>query len=331
MKRIAALFLALFIIATAFVACTQPNTDNNENNNDNTNNENNNDNGNNENNTPTENEYTLSIGVVVTENLATLKLTETVATLVTDKDGKIVLCRIDCVDYSGKYDTEGALITTAPTSKVTLGDAYSGMPAGSWATQGAAFEQFVIGKTQAEVTALVNENGYAADAELIASCSINISDIAKAVDNAFKSANKVTFKTTAESFTAGLNYKGAVKDASTDESKSITFTATYAATVLVEGKVVAAILDCAEASLKDITDDGAASVSFAGTKREQGDNYTMTSGAWYVQADAYAKAAEGKSAADIATIATEGVAGCTMPYSTYDFKAALESAVASAR
>lgn len=325
MKRIAALFLALFIIATAFVACTQPNTDNNDNN-DNTNNENNN-----ENNTPTENEYSLSIGVVVTEKLATLKLTETVATIVTDKDGKIVLCRIDCVDYSAKYDEDGALITTAPTSKVTLGDAYSGMPAGSWATQGAAFEQFVIGKTQAEVTALVNESGYAADAELIASCSINISDIAKAVDNAFKSTAKVTFKTTATTFTAGLNYKGAVADSSTDESKNVKFTATYAATVLVEGKVVATILDCAEASLVNVGDEGAESISYAGTKREQGDSYAMTSGAWYVQADAYAKSAEGKTATDIATLATEGVAGCTMPYSTYDFKAAIETAVASAR
>ena len=321
MKRIAALFLALFIIATAFVACTQPNTDNNDNN----------DNTNNENNTPTENEYALSIGVVVTENLATLKLTETVATIVTDKDGKIVLCRIDCVDYSAKYDEDGALITTAPTSKVTLGDAYSGMPAGSWATQGSAFEQFVIGKTQADVTALVNESGYAADAELIASCSINIGDIAKAVDNAFKSTAKVTFKTTATTFTAGLNYKGAVADSSTDESKNVKFTATYAATVLVEGKVVATILDCAEASLVNVGDEGAESISYASTKREQGDSYAMTSGAWYVQADAYAKSAEGKTATDIATLATEGVAGCTMPYSTYDFKAAIETAVASAR
>ncbi len=324
MKRIAALFLALFIIATAFIACTVPNTDNNDNNNnDNTNNDNNN--------TPTENEYNLSIGVVVTENLATLKLTETVATIVTDKDGKIVLCRIDCVDYAAKYDDAGALVTTAPTSKVTLGDNYGSMPAGTWATQGAAFEKFVIGKTQAEVTALVNESGYAADAELIASCSINIADIAKAVDNAFKSEKKVSFKTTATTLTAGLNYKGAVADASTDESKDVKFTATYAATVLVDGKVVATILDCAEATLKNIGDEGAESVSFAGTKREQGDSYVMTSGAWYVQADAYAKAAEGKTATDIATLATEGVAGCTMPYSTYDFKAAIETAVASAR
>ena len=50
--------------------------------------------------TPVEKDYSLAIGVVVTENLKTLKLTETVATIVTDADGKIVLCRLDCVDAS---------------------------------------------------------------------------------------------------------------------------------------------------------------------------------------------------------------------------------------
>ena len=316
MKRIASLFLALFIIASAFIACTTtPDTPNTPD----------------EPSAPTEKDYTLSIGVVVTENLTTLKLTETVAAIVTDKDGKIVLCRVDCVDYTAKYDTEGALDLTAPTSKVTLGDSYSGMPAGSWAKQGSALEKAVIGKTQTEVAAMVGTDGKFTDAELVASCSINVADLAKAIDNAFKSEKKVAFKSTADTFTAGLSVKSAVSDSSTDEVKNVKLTATYASTVMVEGKVVAAILDCAEAELKNVGDEGAESLSFAGTKRSQGDNYAMTGGAWYVQADAYAKSAEGKSSADISGIATEGVAGCTMPYSTYDFKAALETAVKTAR
>lgn len=315
MKRIASLFLALFIIASAFIACTTtPETPNTPN----------------EPSAPTEKDYTLSIGVVVTENLATLNLTETVATIVTDKDGKIVLCRVDCVDYKAKYDTEGALDLTAPVSKVTLGDSYT-MPAGSWAKQCSALEKAVVGKTQSEVAAMVGTDGKFTDAELVASCSFNVTDLAKAIDNAFKSEKKVTFKSTADTFTAGLSVKGAVADSSTDEVKNIKFTATYASTVMVEGKVVAAILDCAEAELKNVGEEGAESLSFAGTKRTQGDNYAMTSGAWYVQADAYAKSAEGKTSADISGLATEGVAGCTMPYSTFDFKAALETAVKTAR
>ena len=52
MKRIAALFIALFIIATAFVACTTPGTPNNDNN-DNNNGDNNDNTGNDNGNTKT--------------------------------------------------------------------------------------------------------------------------------------------------------------------------------------------------------------------------------------------------------------------------------------
>ena len=317
MKKIVsfALVLVLVLAAFAFVACeTKENNDNKDDN---------------KNNTPAEKTYDLAIGVVVAPSLTSNKLTETVATIVTDADGKIVLCKVDCIDYSAKYGEDGALVTSAPASKVTLGDHYM-MPAGSWATQVEALEKFVVGKTQAEV-AEVAANGYAADADLKASCSFNIADLIKAIDNAFKSEHKVSFTSKATSFTAGLSAVGAVKDSSADESKNVTLTANYAAAVLADGKVVAAILDTAEAQLVGVTEEGAASVSFAGTKREQGDAYAMTSGAWYVQADAYAQSAVGKTASDIATLATEGVAGCTMPYSTYDFKAGIEAAVKAAK
>ena len=46
-------------------------------------------------NTPVEKDYTLAIGVVVAKDLEGLKLDETVATIVTDANGKIVLCSID--------------------------------------------------------------------------------------------------------------------------------------------------------------------------------------------------------------------------------------------
>ena len=309
MKKIVSLTLVLVMVlaAFAFVACDTKEE------------------------TPAEKTYNLAIGVVVTPDAASKKVTETVAAIVTDADGKVVLCKVDCIDYTAKYDEEGALVTTSPASKVTLGDNYM-MPAGSWAKQVTALEAYVVGKTQSEVAA-VAVNGYAADADLKASCSFNINDLVKAIDNAFKSAHKVSFTSTATAFTVGLNAAAKVEDSSVEDSevKNAKLTATYSAAVLEDGKVVAAILDTAEAELKNVTEDGAESVSFAGTKREQGDNYKMTSGAWYEQADAYAKSAVGKTASDIATLATEGVAGCTMPYSTYDFKAGLEAAVKAAK
>ena len=277
-----------------------------------------------------EKDYALSIGVVVTEKTETLKATETVAAIVTDADGKIVLCRLDCVDYTAKYGEDGTLDTTAPTSKVAAGSAYGTMPAGSWDEQGAALEQFVIGKTQAEVAATALDGTTAADADLKASCSINIVDLLAAIDKAFKSEHKVSFKSSADAFTAGLNVIGTPKDSSKDDSKNVKFTATFSAAVMAEGKVVAAILDTAEVEFAGITEAGAASFSFGGTKRELGENYgMMPAGTWYTQVDAYAVAAIGKTADDIATLASEGVAGCTIYAGEY--KQGIEAAVKAAR
>lgn len=283
---------------------------------------------------PVEKDYSLSIGVVVTEKPETLKVTETVAAIVTDADGKIVLCRLDCMDYTAKYNEDGTLDTTAPISKVATGSAYGTMPAGSWDEQSAALEKFVLGKTQAEVAATALDGTTAADADLKASCSINIVDLLKAIDNAFKSEKKMSFKASSEALTAGLNIIGTAKDSSVEltaqTEKNLKFSTTFSAAVMADGKVVAAILDSADVEFKNITDAGASTYSFAGTKRELGENYgMMPSGTWYTQADAYAAAAIGKTADDIATLASEGVAGCTIYAGEY--KQGIEAAVKAAR
>ena len=124
MKRLISLLLVLVVVLTALVSCGNK-----------------------------EKDYSLAIGVVLTEKLASNKLTQTVATIVTDADGKIVLCRLDCVDFTAKYAEDGTLNTTAPTSKVAQGESYM-MPSGSWASQGKALENYVVGKNQAEVAAI---------------------------------------------------------------------------------------------------------------------------------------------------------------------------------
>ena len=279
-----------------------------------------------------EKDYTLSIGVKLTENLAKSKLTETVAAIVTDADGKVVLCRLDSIDYTVKYEG-GALVTTAPTSKVALGASYSGMPAGTWEEQGKAFENYVVGKTQSEIAATALEGGKVTDAELKASCSIDVTDILAAIDKAFKSEHKVSFKA-ATDLTAGLRANATVSDKTKDESKNAQLAVTYGAAVMADGKVVAAILDTAEAQLTGISADNiATALSYKGTKREQGDSYDsyapMAAGRWYEQADTYAKAATGLTADNIATLATEGIAGCTINVTEY--KAVIEAAVAAAK
>ena len=273
--------------------------------------------------------YELAIGVAVTENLAKSKVTQTVASIVTDAEGKIVLCRLDCVDYTAKYGEDGALDTTAPVSKVALGDNYGAMPAGTWYVQGAALESYVTGKTQAEVAAIALEGGVVTDADLKASCSINVTDLLKAIDNAFKSEHKIAF-TASSALTAGLAAQTSIKDTSADDVKSVKVSTTYAAAVMEDGKVVAAILDTAEPELKEITENGAASLAFGGSKRALGENYgAMPAGTWYVQADAYVLAAYGLTVDNIASLASEGVAGCTIYAGGY--KACIEAAVKAGR
>lgn len=279
-----------------------------------------------------EKDYKLSIGVKVTENLAKSKLTETVASIVTDADGKVVLCRIDSIDYTVKYEND-ALVKTAPVSKVALGDSYSGMPAGTWEKQGKAFENYVVGKTQSEIAATALDGGKVTDTELKASCSIDVTDILAAIDNAFKSEHKVAFKASSD-LTAGLRASATVSDKTKDESKNVQLAVTYGAAVMADGKVVAAILDTAEAQLNGINEENiATALSYKGTKREQGDSYDsyapMDAGRWYEQADRYAMAAAGLTADNIATLATEGIAGCTINVTEY--KAVLEAAVAAAK
>ena len=326
MKRILALLLVLVLALTAFVGCKKDKD-------------------------PVEKDYTLAIGVVVAKDADTCEVVENAAVIVTDKDGKIVLCRLDCIEYKLDVDMDAEeIVTTAPVSKVALGEDYDKknyMAAGDWYKQAAALETYVVGKTQSEVAAIaLDSSGKVTDTELKASCSIGVSALLAAIDAAFESEHKVSFKSTATAFTAGLNLAASIKENIVDEedeySVNAEYTVEYAAAVLADGKVVAAILDTAVAKLNNLSAEevdedefafSAESISYPGTKREQGDAYDsyspMPAGRWYEQADAYASAAVGLTKDNIASLASSGVAGCTIYAGGY--KAGLEAAVKAAR
>ncbi len=310
MKKIVSIIALIALTLTMFVACGEPK----------------------------EKDYTLAIGVAVTQNLESSKFTQTVASVVVDANGKIVACDFDCVDYTA-YKND-AVVTNAPASKATLGDNYM-MPAGSWATQSEKLAEHIVGMTKDEVAAIaLGDDGKATDTDLKASCSFDISDLIAAVGKAFASEHKIAFKSSAASFTTGLSVVSSAKDTSkeaTDETPATTnvkLTVTYAGVVLADGAVVAGILDTAEPEFKNFNAEGVAeSISYKGTKREQGESYDayspMPAGTWYVQADAYAKAAIGLTKDNVSTLASEGVAGCTIGVTEY--KAAIEAAVKAAK
>ena len=148
-------------------------------------------------------DYELSLGIVTTETDG--KTTETVCALITDADGKIVLCRIDSTDF--KPIAEG---TTAPLSKKTLGFDYGMVAWGGttyeWHEQAAYYERVLVGKNYDEAMKIVTGS-----AELESGCTIDVTDFAKAVKAAFENESKKQLSHFGE-VTLGLTTGAAIVD-----------------------------------------------------------------------------------------------------------------------
>ena len=312
MKKILSLVLLVSMLALALVGCGNKNDDP----------------------TPaTEKEYTLSIAV---DNAAEgAKITNTAVALVIDADGKIVACRFDCADASVKLNGDEIATIDRVTTKVETGDAYAGMPAGSWEKQTKAFEDYVVGKTAAEVKAL--------DLTLVTGCTMkNTAPLFKdLIAKAFAYERKVSFKTNG-TITLGLAIDAALSGSVADGSVAVA--ADFAAAALVDGKVVGAIIDSNErkASVAVETVDGTPTLTvtpanYAGSKNEQGDAYDayqpMPAGRWYAQAQAFANTAVGKTAAEVSELSVDKDALTQVGCSIYagGYKAALVRAVGYAR
>ena len=146
-------------------------------------------------------EYTLGMGVslsTASSKEGNAQVDATVAAVVLDAEGKIVACRIDVAQ--NKMAVDGGVVDTAKTfqTKMELGSAY-GMEGKvdnngdgvmlEWDAQAKAFEEYVVGKTAAEVKAIQTQeaNGHliAVDEALLkAGCSMQITDFITAVAKA---------------------------------------------------------------------------------------------------------------------------------------------------
>ena len=114
--------------------------------------------------TETEKTYSLSIGVATEIDDATATVESTVAAVVTDEEGKIVLARLDAISYTAEVDvTTGAPKKVLPTSKYELGenygmDDYSNPPAiGEWYEQALAYAGEAKGKNPTALDSLPTE------------------------------------------------------------------------------------------------------------------------------------------------------------------------------
>ncbi len=304
---------------------------------------------------PAEKEYKLGMGVVVSmdsSKAGNAQVDATVATVVTDADGKIVACRID-VAQNKMTVTDGA-VDTAKTfeTKMELGSRY-GMEGKvdnngdgvmlEWDAQAKAFEAYVVGKTVAEVEAIKTQEAgghqIAVDEALLsAGCSMQITDFIAAVAKACKDEQGVAFKTAAE-FTLGVAAKTAAADskaATAEENGLVAMYTDFACAVVADGKVIATLNDAIQPKITINAAGEIVEKSFKGTKRELKEGYNMAAYGsdndgdgrvleWYVQSAEFSKYAAGKTAAEIAALETKEVnahfvsaddalisAGCTM-------------------
>jgi hypothetical protein len=320
MKKIIALVLVLTLSLFCLAACKKDKGD--------------------DNNAPAVPEYKLAI--VVDDGFKTVSgggATAIALALVYGTDGKIVAARFDSVQpkFALNADKTDVVAVNRVDTKVELGDQYAAnrpMPAGSWQNQAKAFENFLIGKTASEVAALeFVVDGE--DAKLVAGCTMvsSMPAFKDLVAKAFAYERAVSFKTS-ETVSLGLAIDAAV---SGSVAKGGKITADFAAVAMAGGKVVASVIDSAEAKYTlAIADDKLTvtlSEEYKGTKNEQGDAYDsykpMAAGRWYAQAQAYANSAVGKTASELANLATEGVAGCTI--ATDGYKSAIVRAAGYAR
>ena len=291
--------------------------------------------------TKTEATYKLGMGIVVntdSSKTGNAQVDATVATVVTDADGKIVLCRIDVAQ--NKMNVADGVVDTAATfkTKMELGKDY-GMEGKvdndgngvmkEWDEQAKAFEAYVVGKTAAEVNSieLQEANGHqiAVDSALLdAGCSMQINDFMAAVVKACNDEQGMTFKT-AETFTLGVAATTTAAEstaATADADGTVKMYTDFAASVVVDGKIVASLNDAIQPNIAINTLGEIVSAEFKGTKRELKEGYNMAAYGqsmdwngdgkvleWYLQSAEFSKFVVGKTAAEVAAMATKEVEG----------------------
>ncbi|MCQ2411964.1 MAG: hypothetical protein MJ057_03315 [Sphaerochaetaceae bacterium] len=261
--------------------------------------------------------YTLGMGITFDDeqsNETTAAYDAVVATVVLDAEGKIVAVQID--DAQNKMTKDDVDPEKTFKSKYELQYDYNMVKfseaTNEWFEQAAAFEDYCAGKTAAEIADLATRvrteaephPGYVvtADEELFASCSMSITSFKEAVVKACNDTKAKTFTTDAP-FCLGVavNTKA---DESTDEVIKM-YAEFGAAVVSADGTVLACLTDAIQPQFK-VEDDA---FTFKGTKKELEFDYNMVkfseaTNEWFEQAAAFEDYCAGKTAAEIADLAT---------------------------
>ena len=283
-----------------------------------------------------EEDYTLGMGVEVSLNSSATnnaQVDATVAVVVLDKDGKIVFCRLDVAQNVAKLSDGEFNFTKLEKTKMELGYDYNMSKYGSdnnddgivkeWFEQAQIFENYVVGKTVAEVQAIgtkfVNNHYIASDESLLtAGCTMQITDFITAIVKACNDDQAVTFKAAGE-FTLGVianSYDGGSKAATEEDDGEILMYSDFGAVVLAGDTVLASLNDAIQPKIGFDIDGEILSKTFKGTKRELKEDYNMakygtslvgnaTVVEWYLQSAAFSAHVAGKTVAEIESMPTQ--------------------------
>lgn len=265
----------------------------------------------------------------------------TLAAILVDENDVILDCAIDAIGHKFTFDTTGAItsdITADVLTKNELGDNYNmktyGGAIAEWYEQIDAFEAYCIGKTLLEIQAgALTDEGYAADADLATSATINLSDYVSALLAAHGNARVLGAEAGDE-----LVLSCTTSQADATQGNAQLNVDAVALTVNEEGVITSCQIDALQGKAA-IDENGAVGDTNIDTKNTLGFDYGMVAYAnakyeWFEQAANFASYITGKTAAEVEGIAIDEATkpadadlATSVTISIYGFKALIAKAL----
>lgn len=264
---------------------------------------------------------------------ASAQVSPCVAVILVDKDGAIAACKFDVAQSKAFVTADGVVLDkeqsfrTKDEKKEDYGmQKASPLAEGEWYQQAAFLANYLVGKTLEDINAIELKDAYPTDADILAGCTIHITDFIAALNDAF---SRLQDAGQAVSISLGVNtdIKGS-KDISADEDGQIFFASYYGAAALdAEGFITSAIID--ETQLKFPVGEGGVIGEMNNdlSKIQLQDAYGMQvksslqQGEWYQQSAYLTSKLVGLDKAGVQAIAMDEktyptdadiLAGCTM-------------------
>ena len=239
------------------------------------------------------------------------EFTITLAAIMVDENDVILDCEIDAIGHKFTFDATGAItsdITAEVLTKNEKGDDYGmvawGGAIAEWYAQIDAFENYCIGKSIFDIqNGALTESGYAADADLATSATINLSDYVNGLISAYVNAQVLGAEAGDELV---LSCTTSLADSAQGNAQ---LNVDAVALTVKDGVITSCQLDSLQGKVA-IDENGAVGDMNVNTKNALGFDYGMVAWAgaqyeWFEQAANFASYITGKTAAEVAGIAID--------------------------